>query len=202
MNRELLVKAKQHGLWASILGSLLVGCAGVVFAIRTGAEAILLDGLFNLTYFATGLFSLKVAALLTRGDDAANWIVNAAISTAVLGTRLSGDEFILVAEHRPSAQAGEEELAKAEAYLMERLTTMKRINDEMMPEVELYRDTHREWDAEFSSAVDGVARARAKYIFWSRAHRKIASGITDPAKWFDISEAPALLFKAGKKALL
>jgi len=32
-------------------------------------EAIMLDGVFNLTYFATGLFTLKVARLIARGDD-------------------------------------------------------------------------------------------------------------------------------------
>jgi len=29
----------------------------------------MLDGLFNLAYFAAGLFTLKVAALVQQGDD-------------------------------------------------------------------------------------------------------------------------------------
>jgi predicted Co/Zn/Cd cation transporter (cation efflux family) len=41
----------------------------VVFTWITGADVILLDGLFNLTYFATGLFTLKVARLLEQPQD-------------------------------------------------------------------------------------------------------------------------------------
>ena len=50
-------------------GNLVIGLVGTLFAIITGSQAILLDGLFNLTYFATGLFTLKVAALVQQGDD-------------------------------------------------------------------------------------------------------------------------------------
>jgi len=61
--------AERIGLLISVAASLTVGCGGVVFYFLTGAEAILLDGLFNLTYFATGLFTLRVARLIDRGDD-------------------------------------------------------------------------------------------------------------------------------------
>jgi predicted Co/Zn/Cd cation transporter (cation efflux family) len=64
-----LLKAEQRGLLASVAGSLLVGVTGVAFFFLTDAEAILLDGLFNLVYCATGLFTLKVARLVLRGDD-------------------------------------------------------------------------------------------------------------------------------------
>jgi cation diffusion facilitator family transporter len=50
-------------------GNLVIGIAGSLFAVITGSQAILLDGLFNLTYFATGLFTLKVASLVQQGDD-------------------------------------------------------------------------------------------------------------------------------------
>jgi predicted Co/Zn/Cd cation transporter (cation efflux family) len=46
-----------------------VGGTGVVFYFFSEAEAILLDGLFNIVYCITGLFTLKVAALVLRGDD-------------------------------------------------------------------------------------------------------------------------------------
>ena len=57
-----------HALVHSAIGSLVVGCVALVFAYLSGSNAILLDGLFNLTYFATGLFTLKVTRLLARGD--------------------------------------------------------------------------------------------------------------------------------------
>ena len=62
-------KSEKRGLLVSVFGSLIVGCAGVVFWILTGAEAIMLDGVFNLTYFVTGLFALKVARLMLQGEN-------------------------------------------------------------------------------------------------------------------------------------
>lgn len=63
------VKSERNGLLVSVFGSLLVGCSGVVFWLLTGAEAIMLDGVFNLTYFVTGLFALKVARLMLQGEN-------------------------------------------------------------------------------------------------------------------------------------
>lgn len=62
-------RVERAGIWTSIVASLLIGLLGVVFAWLTGAEAILLDGVFNLTYFVTSLFSLQVMRLLERGED-------------------------------------------------------------------------------------------------------------------------------------
>ncbi len=56
-------------LQISAFGNVLVGGVGVVFAMMSGSQAILLDGLFNLTYFGTGLFTIKVASLVAGGDD-------------------------------------------------------------------------------------------------------------------------------------
>ena len=62
-------KAEYRYLLAAAIGSALIGCAGVAFSFITSSQAILLDGLFNLVYFAAGLFTLKVARLVQRGDD-------------------------------------------------------------------------------------------------------------------------------------
>ena len=63
------LKAERQGLLASVTGAAAVGCAGVVFFFLSEAEAILLDGLFNIIYCITGVFTLRVAALVLRGDD-------------------------------------------------------------------------------------------------------------------------------------
>lgn len=63
------VKLERQGLLVSVIGSLVVGCAGVAFWLLTGAEAIMLDGVFNLTYFVTGLFAMKVARLMLQGEN-------------------------------------------------------------------------------------------------------------------------------------
>lgn len=56
-------------LLISALGALTIGLTGIVFASLSSSQAILLDGLFNLSYFAAGLLTLKVAKLLLKGDD-------------------------------------------------------------------------------------------------------------------------------------
>lgn len=62
-------KKERQVLWISAAGNLIIGCVGLVFSVISSSQAILLDGLFNLTYFATGLFTLKVARLVFKGDD-------------------------------------------------------------------------------------------------------------------------------------
>lgn len=63
------LKQEKRYLKISVLGNVLVGCVGIAAAAVSSSEAILLDGLFNLTYFATGIFTVKVASLVAGGDD-------------------------------------------------------------------------------------------------------------------------------------
>lgn len=56
-------------LLVSAGGNLSIGLAGLAVSFASASQVILLDGLFNLTYFATGLFALRVARLVRRGDD-------------------------------------------------------------------------------------------------------------------------------------
>jgi predicted Co/Zn/Cd cation transporter (cation efflux family) len=60
---------ERRALHLSAWATLCLGGIGVIFAWITGSDVILLDGLFNLTYFATGLFTLKVARLLEQPED-------------------------------------------------------------------------------------------------------------------------------------
>jgi cation diffusion facilitator family transporter len=69
MQSEDRVGIEKHAILTSVVGALVVACNGLVFGMVTGAQAILLDGFFNLTAVATGLFTLRVATLLRRGDD-------------------------------------------------------------------------------------------------------------------------------------
>jgi len=50
-------------------GNLLSAALGLAFAVLTSSRAILLDGLFDVTYFIAALFTLKVARLVHREDD-------------------------------------------------------------------------------------------------------------------------------------
>lgn len=63
------LRQERRYLKVSAVGNILVGCVGVAVASISSSQAILLDGLFNLTYFATALFTVKVASLVVGGDD-------------------------------------------------------------------------------------------------------------------------------------
>ncbi|MCC5812400.1 MAG: cation diffusion facilitator family transporter [Ectothiorhodospiraceae bacterium] len=63
------MKAENRALLMSAAVALLMGIAGVVFAVLTNSGAILLDGLFNLTYFAVAVVTIRVARLATRPDS-------------------------------------------------------------------------------------------------------------------------------------
>ncbi|MDJ0982823.1 MAG: cation transporter [Kiloniellales bacterium] len=63
------LEQERRYLKISVLGNVVVGCVGIAAAAVSASQAILLDGLFNLTYFATGLFTVKVASMVAGGDD-------------------------------------------------------------------------------------------------------------------------------------
>lgn len=62
-------QVESKGILMSTIGNLVIGLVGLAFATFSHSQAILLDGLFNLTYVGTGLFTLKVARLVQLGDD-------------------------------------------------------------------------------------------------------------------------------------
>lgn len=66
---EKTIRTERKVLLVSAAGNMVIGIVGILFAIFSRSQAILLDGLFNLTYFASGLFTLKVAKMVLKGDD-------------------------------------------------------------------------------------------------------------------------------------
>ena len=62
-------RAELRCLVASAVGNLVIAMVGLTVSFLSRSQAILLDGLFNLIYFATALFTLKVARLVLKGDD-------------------------------------------------------------------------------------------------------------------------------------
>lgn len=63
------MKLEKHALGLSAAAALVVGMMGITFALVTNARAILLDGLFNISYFATALLTLRIAQMVARPDD-------------------------------------------------------------------------------------------------------------------------------------
>lgn len=58
------VNSERVALRLSVAGNLFVGVVGLSFALLTGSQAILLDGGFNLVFFAMGLLTLRVSRLV------------------------------------------------------------------------------------------------------------------------------------------
>ena len=38
-------------------------------------------------------------------------------------------------------------------------------------------------------------------VLWSRGHNRMASGVSNPAEWFDVKDTPKVLVGIGKRAL-
>ena len=61
--------SERAALWLSAGAAVILGLLGLTVAIASGSGAILLDGAFNLCFFATALLTLRVATLVARPDD-------------------------------------------------------------------------------------------------------------------------------------
>ncbi len=101
----------------------------------------------------------------------------------------------------PQSVPNEEELSKLAQYLLNRLEVMHKIWQEIEPDWQLYRKTHRELDESHIKVLENTNRLRLTMIVWLRAHQKMAAGITNPAEWFNVEDAPTELLKLGTKAV-
>jgi len=64
------MRSERSALTLSTLAALGIGGLALAVGVVTGSGAILLDGAFNLCFFAAALLTLRVARLLGRPDDA------------------------------------------------------------------------------------------------------------------------------------
>jgi hypothetical protein len=101
----------------------------------------------------------------------------------------------------PEGDPSEDDLSAIAEHLVKRLEITHKIWQEIEPDWELYRATHRELDALAVEIRGRLNRTRATVIIWARAHQKMASGKSSPAEWFDLDNAPAQLFQLGTKAI-
>ena len=102
----------------------------------------------------------------------------------------------------PRGVPTEAELSQLAQHLLNRLEVMHKIWQEIEPDWQLYRKTHRELDENHIKVLEDANRLRITMIVWLRAHQKMAAGITNPAEWFNVEDAPTELFKLGTKAVL
>ena len=73
------------------------------------------------------------------------------------------------------------ELTAIEDRLIFGLRTISEVRTQLAPDIELYRKQQAELEEMVASFNTALRQARVAVIAWSRAHQRLASGITDPA---------------------
>jgi len=94
------------------------------------------------------------------------------------------------------------DLKAIDQMLQKRLTAVSLIQNQIQPDIDTYRETHRELDRHLNQTRIKTNRIRLIMLIWVRAHLQLASGVSNPAEWFDINQAPKQLFNIGTKAVL
>ena len=92
------------------------------------------------------------------------------------------------------------EISALHQALTAELNTINENYNQLMPDIDEYHNSHLELRDLVELKEDAIREARLTFVVWSRAYQKMASGKTDPAEWFDISDTGKLLFGAAKKA--
>ena len=95
----------------------------------------------------------------------------------------------------------DEDLGQIADYLKNRLDGLHIVENEIKPDWEIYRASHRELDKLHEKAKLDNRKARLIMLVWIRAHQKMAAGIASPAEWFDIKSLPSTLINMGTKAV-
>ncbi len=87
-------------------------------------------------------------------------------------------------------------------YLMDRLDELHAVEETIRPNWEDYLATHKELASFSEDAVLRVQEVRFVALTWLQAHHKMASGVTDPADWFDVRDLTIKLIKSTPELLL
>jgi hypothetical protein len=74
------------------------------------------------------------------------------------------------------------DLQAIERRLIDKLSMFEIVKAQFDPDMELYQHQMRELEDLIKVATSTISRIRVATIVWARTHRKMAAGITDPAK--------------------
>ncbi len=108
--------------------------------------------------------------------------------------------FSVVAATENKKSLNTKELAQLHKNITAELRLLNENYELLMHDIGEYQYAHKELLELVEYKEDAIREARLTFIVWSRAYQKMASGKTDPAEWFDISDTGALIFGAAKKA--
>lgn len=111
--------------------------------------------------------------------------------------KLSSSESIHRKDLIPDPPPNDEDLSRIAEYLQNRLEALHVVENETKSDWEIYRAAHRELDTLVDKAKRENTRARMILLVWLRAHQKMASGVVNPAEWYDIKSLPSQLINMG-----
>jgi hypothetical protein len=77
---------------------------------------------------------------------------------------------------------------ESEAFLLEQLQQLQTISGNLSPDFIAWEEDHRELDRIYADILDENRRAKLVLIVWGRAHQKMASGVDNPAEWFELKD--------------
>lgn len=101
----------------------------------------------------------------------------------------------------PKGRATQKELQALATHLQNRMDAMHKVQQEIQPDWEEYRSGLREVDNVATATIERINRIRLILLVWVRAHQKMASGVVEPAEWFDFNDAPRQVINLGLKSL-
>ena len=88
-----------------------------------------------------------------------------------------------------------------EELLLKRLELMEAIRAQIAPDLEKYQTLNQDLDRVYQDFLEQFAKTRIRLLIWTRAHQKIAAGVTDPAEWFDVTDIGGELFDLTEKVI-
>jgi hypothetical protein len=115
--------------------------------------------------------------------------------------KLTESGVIWIPEIIPAGRPTKKDLRAIGEHLYARSENLHVVQTELQPFWDEYRAAHKEIDDLTDDAVEQIAKIRLILLIWTRAHQKMASGTVDPADWFDIKDAPAILIQLGLKQI-
>lgn len=93
-----------------------------------------------------------------------------------------------------------QELQQLHKDITAELQFLNKNYEQLLPDVEAYFEHHRELTELLELKEEAIQEARLAFVVWSRAYQKMASGKTDPAEWFDITDGGKLFYDVARKA--
>ena len=116
--------------------------------------------------------------------------------------KLRGSNAILLEDLVPEGEPTQKELAAISEHLKKRLETLHLVGTEISSDWDNYRAAHHELNVLHDIAKQQIQLARKIVLIWLWGHLRMASGIEDPAEWFEFKQLPGSMLKLGSKLVL